>query len=202
MLHTAFNWMLDVTQGLGYLGVGLLMTVESSFLPLPSEIVIPPAAYLASQGKMNLFLIIVFGVLGSILGAVINYVLSMSLGRFLVYKIAGHRLARFVFITPAKIERAEKYFLTNANSATFFGRLIPVVRHLISIPAGFSRMHFGYFILYTALGATIWVSILAFLGYFLGANQDLVNKYYKEIYWSLLVFGIIWVAWKIIKKKK
>ena len=126
----------------------------------------------------------------------------MSLGRFLVYKIAGHKLARFVFITPEKIERAEKYFLTNAKSATFFGRLIPVVRHLISIPAGFSRMHFGSFILYTALGASIWVSILAGLGYFLGANQALVTRYYKEIYWALLVFGIVWITWKFWPKKK
>jgi len=202
MLNTIFNWILSVTQGLGYFGVGLLMTIESSFLPLPSEIVIPPAAYLASQGKMNLALIIIFGVLGSILGAVINYLISMSLGRFLVYKIAGHKLARFVFITPEKIERAEKYFLTNAKSATFFGRLIPVIRHLISIPAGFSRMHFGSFILYTALGSTIWVSILALLGYFLGANQALVSQYYKEIYWTLLVLGILWIAWKIWGKKK
>lgn len=202
MLSNIFNWILDVTQGLGYFGVGLLMTIESSFLPLPSEIVIPPAAYLASQGKMNLVLIIIFGVLGSILGAIINYVISMSLGRFLVYKIAGHRFARFVFISPAKIERAEKYFLTNSKSATFFGRLIPVIRHLISIPAGFSRMHFGSFVLYTALGATIWVSILALLGYFVGANQALVNKYYQEIYWTLLVLGGLWIAWKIWGKKK
>lgn len=202
MLNTMFNWMLDLTQGMGYFGVGILMTIESSFIPLPSEIVIPPAAYLASQGKMNLLLIIIFGVLGSILGAVINYLISMSLGRFLVYKIAGHKLARFVFVTPEKIERAEKYFLTNANSATFFGRLIPVVRQFISIPAGFSRMHFGNFILYTALGSTIWVSILAGLGYFLGANQELLRKYYKEISVALFVFGIIWIIWKFWPKKK
>lgn len=202
MLSTLFNWILNLTQGLGYLGVGLLMTIESSFLPLPSEIVIPPAAYLASQGKMSLWLIIVFGVLGSILGATINYLLSMSLGRFLVYKVAGHRLARFIFITPAKIERAEKYFLTNASSATFYGRLIPVVRHLISIPAGFSKMHFGKFIFFTALGSAIWVSILAALGYFLGANQDLVLKYYQEIYWTLACLGIIWIIWKIYQARQ
>jgi membrane protein DedA with SNARE-associated domain len=202
MFTALFNWMLNVTQGLGYLGIGLLMTIESSFLPLPSEIVIPPAAYLASQGRMSLTLVIIFGVLGSILGASINYLLSMSLGRFLVYKIAGHKLARFVFITPEKIERAEKYFLSNSNSATFYGRLIPVIRHLISIPAGFSKMPFGRFILYTALGSTFWVSILAALGYFLGANQILVMKYYKEIYWTLLVLGIIWLARKFVFQKK
>lgn len=202
MLNTIFNWILDVAQGMGYFGVGILMTIESSFIPLPSEIVIPPAAYLASQGKMSLLLIIIIGVLGSILGAVINYFISMSLGRFLVYKIAGHKLARFIFVTPEKIERAEKYFLTNANSATFFGRLIPVIRQFISIPAGFSRMHFGNFILYTALGSIIWVSILAGLGYFLGANQELLSKYYKEISIALFVFGIIWIVWKFWPKKK
>jgi membrane protein DedA with SNARE-associated domain len=191
-----------VTQGLGYSGIALLMAIESSFLPLPSEIVIPPVAYLASQGKTDIWLIILAGTLGSVLGATVNYLLSMSLGRLVVYKLAATRFARWLLITPEKIARAEKYFLASAKSATFFGRLIPVVRHLISIPAGFSRMPYGKFVLYTALGSAIWVSVLAALGYFIGANQSLIIKYYREIYWILLILGIICLVWKIFSYRK
>lgn len=199
MISNLIEWVLNVTQGLGYSGVGILMAIESSFLPLPSEIVIPPAAYLASQGKMNLFLIIIAGALGSVIGASVNYFLSLWLGRLVIYKLAGTRAARLMLITPEKIERAEKYFLLNSKSATFFGRLIPVIRHLISIPAGFCRMPFGQFIFYTAIGAFLWVGVLAALGYLLGANQALLMQYYREIYWGLLVFGVVWIAWKFRK---
>ncbi|NLZ74511.1 DedA family protein [Candidatus Falkowbacteria bacterium] len=202
MLNALLTWILNITEGLGYLGIVILMAVESSFLPLPSEVVIPPAAYLASQGKMNLVLIILFGTLGSILGATFNYVLSLIIGRPLIYKLASHRFARFLLISPEKIERAEKYFLTNAKSATFLGRLLPVIRHLISIPAGFSRMPYGSFVLFTALGAFIWVSILAFLGYFIGENQALFAKYYQETVIILLAIGALFVIRQIRKKKK
>jgi membrane protein DedA with SNARE-associated domain len=188
-----------VTQGLGYTGVAVLMAIESSFLPLPSEIVIPPAAYLASQGKMSLTLIILAGTLGSVIGATINYVLSRSLGRLVIYKLAAARWAKLFLITPEKIAAAEKYFLSNSRSATFFGRLIPVVRHLISIPAGFCRMPYGQFVFYTALGAALWVSVLSALGYFLGANQALIERYYREISWGLIILVILWIGWKIVK---
>jgi len=196
------EWVLMVTQGLGYSGIVILMAIESSFIPLPSEIIIPPAAYLASQGKMNLLLIVIAGILGSVLGAVVNYLLSLSLGRLVIYKLADTKLARLFFITPAKIATAEKYFLANARSATFLGRLIPVIRHLISIPAGFSRMPFGAFLLYTAAGAAIWVIILTALGYFIGANQALLSKYYREISWGLLSVGVAFIAWKMMAIKK
>jgi len=199
MIAGLIDWVLAVTQGLGYFGVGILMAVESSFLPLPSEIVIPPAAYLASQGKMDLFLIIIAGVIGSVLGATINYFISLSLGRLVIYKLAATRVARLFLITPDKIARSEKYFLSNSRSATFFGRLIPVVRHLISIPAGFCKMPFGEFIFFTALGAAIWVSILAALGYFVGANQALLTSYYQEVYWALAVLGVVYLFFKIRK---
>lgn len=202
MFNALFTWILNITEGLGYLGITILMAIESSFLPLPSEVIIPPAAYLASQGRMNLFLIIATGVLGSVIGATINYFISLSLGRLVIYKIANHRLARFILITPEKVARAEKYFLTNAKSATFYGRLIPVIRHLISIPAGFSRMPYGQFVLFTALGSFIWVSILAFLGYFVGENQALLARYYKEISWGLLIIGVIGIMRHLYKRKK
>ena len=201
MWTAIIDWVLAVTQGLGYSGLVVLMTIESSFLPLPSEIIIPPAAYLASQGKMSLLLIVIFGTLGSILGASVNYALSRSLGRMIIFKLAAQPWARLFLITPKKIDDAERYFLSSAKSATFLGRLVPVIRHLISIPAGFSRMPFGPFLLYTALGSAVWVSILAALGYFIGANQHLLSLYYREISAGLLTLGVAWVGWKIIKAR-
>lgn len=201
MLTTFFNFLLNITADLGYIGIVILMSIESSFIPLPSEIVIPPAAYLASIGEMNIFIIIIAGVIGSIIGATFNYILSFYLGRPIIYKMANHKFAKFLFINPEKIMSAEKYFLNNSSSATFIGRLIPVVRHLISIPAGFSKMPFKKFILYTTLGSFVWVSILAGLGYFIGTNKDLLVKYYKEISYVLLILGAIWIIYKIYKIK-
>jgi len=202
MLNDFFNLFLSITQGLGYFGVALLMAIESSFIPMPSEIIVPPAAYLASQGKMDIWLVILAGVFGSILGAIFNYVLAYYLGRPLVYKLAHNRAAKFFLISPEGIERAEKYFLENSVSATFFGRLIPVIRQLVSLPAGFSKMPFWPFVLYTALGSLLWVSVLAALGYFIGANQALLTKYYQEISWVLLIFGVIWLTWKIYRTRQ
>ena len=204
MLSAFFAWGLSITAGLGHLGVLILMTLESSFIPFPSEIVIPPAAYLASSGEMNLGLIILAGVAGSLVGASINYFLAVWLGRPLIYRLAATGWARWLMITPGKIERAEKYFLDSSGSATFFGRLIPVIRQLVSLPAGFCRMPFWRFITLTALGSSIWVIVLALLGYFVGANRERLALYYHEISWGFLVLGIAWLLWKIhvFRKKK
>lgn len=202
MLSDFFNFLLGITQGMGYFGVAFLMAIESSFIPMPSEIIVPPAAYLASQGTMNIYLVIVAGVLGSILGAIFNYYLAYYLGRPLVYKLSGHRLAKFFLISPDKVERAEKYFLDNSVTATFVGRLIPVIRQLVSLPAGFSKMPFDRFIFYTSSGSFIWVAILAALGYFIGANQDKLSLYYSELKWGAIILVFIWLAVKIFKSIK
>ena len=207
MLQAFFDFLLNITANLGYWGVALLMTIESSFLPFPSEIVVPPAAYLASQGEMNIFIVVLAGVLGSILGAMINYFLAASLGRFLVYKLTSHRFAKYLLINKENLTKAENYFLKNSNSATFFGRLIPVIRQLISIPAGFSRMPLGRFVFLTSLGSFIWVSVLGALGYFLGSNQETLNLYYRELSWGLIVFLVIYIffklkIYKVLKRKK
>lgn len=201
MLINIFNFFLGITEGLGYVGVFILMAIESSFIPMPSEIIVPPAAYLASLGKMNIFLIIILGVLGSLAGAIFNYFLAYYLGRPVVYRLANHKIAKFFLINPEKVKRAEDYFLKNSKSATFIGRLIPVIRQLISLPAGFCRMPFGWFVFYTTIGSFLWVSFLAGLGYFLGANQELLEKYYHEIAWGLIAFAVIWFLVKIIKIK-
>ncbi len=200
MFETIIQWVLNLTQGLGYTGVTILMAIESSFLPLPSELVIPPAAWLVSEGKMNLWLLIAAGTLGSVIGATVNYLLSRWLGRLIIYGLTEKKFFRVLGVTRERVEKVEKMFLADAKKSTFIGRLIPVVRHLISIPAGFCKMPYGSFVLFTALGSFVWVSILAVLGYFLGANRELLEQYYQEISWLLLILGIVWILAKFRKK--
>ncbi|MEA3398421.1 MAG: DedA family protein [Patescibacteria group bacterium] len=186
---------------LGYLGIVFLMMVESSFIPFPSEIIIPPAAYLAQQGEMNIFLVIASGILGGLLGAIINYFLALSLGRKIIYSLANTRLAKLLLINEKKVKFAENNFLKYGNFSTFFGRLVPALRQLISIPAGFSRMNFKNFLFYTFLGSGLWTIILALLGYLFGSNQELLAKYYKEISWFFLLVATAIIIFLFIKIK-
>lgn len=202
MFITFINCLLSITADLGYGGVFILMTIESSFLPFPSELAIPPAAWLASQGKMDLMLIIFFGTLGSLTGALFNYYLALYLGRPLVYRLIETRAAKFLRLNKSNLEKAEAMFLKNSRQATFICRLIPVVRQLISIPAGFTKMPIRPFVLLTTLGSLLWVIVLALLGYALGANQDLLEKYYGEIQLVLLALGVIWFGYFLFKKRK
>lgn len=197
MLKDFFTFLLALSQGWGYWGVGALMAIESSFIPMPSEIIVPPAAYLASQGKMNIWLIILFAVIGSVIGALFNYALGYFLGRPLIYKLANHPIAKFLLLSPEKIKKAEDYFYKNSASATFIGRLIPVVRQLVSLPAGFSKMKLSVFIFYTALGSLLWSSLLAGLGYFIGYNQELLANYYHEISWVLIILFVLFIARRV-----
>jgi len=202
MFTSLISWILVVTKGFGYAGITVLMAIESSFIPLPSELVIPPAAWLASEGQLNIFLVVFFGTLGSVIGASVNYTLSMWLGRLVIYKLADHKIAHFLHINKEKVLKAENFFLKDANYSTFIGRLIPVVRHLISIPAGFSKMPYGKFVLFTTLGSFVWVSILAALGYFAGANRELLNTYFSELKWALIFIGLVWIYFTFIRKRK
>lgn len=184
--------MLGFTDALGHLGVFLLMAVESSFIPFPSEIVVPPAAFLAAQGKMSIYLVVLAGIGGSLVGAVINYYLAMWLGRPLVYALVEKKWARWFLLSPAKVEKAEKHFLEYGALSTFLGRLLPAIRQLISLPAGFTRMPLGKFLFYTGLGSGFWVIILAVLGYFFGANEEVLKQYYGEIAFGfIVVVGVI-----------
>lgn len=185
------NQFLNFFQGLGYPGIVVLMTIESSFVPFPSEIVIPPAAMLAQQGEMNIFLVIISGVIGSLFGAIINYILALYLGRAIVYRLADHKIFNLLLINSRKVKKAEDFFLRYGDISTLIGRLIPVVRQLISLPAGFVKMNFGRFIWFTFVGASIWVTILAVSGYFFGANLEVILKYYKEISLGITVLAIV-----------
>jgi membrane protein DedA with SNARE-associated domain len=192
----------NVISDIGYLGICLLMAVESSFIPFPSEIVIPPAAYLAQQGQMNIFLVILFGIIGSLLGASLNYFLAYSLGRKVIYSLANRNFFKFLFISQRKIAKAENYFLKYGNLSTFIGRFVPAIRQLISIPAGFSRMNFKSFAWYTFLGSGIWVTILAILGYCFGHNQEAISRYSNQISLFFAVLALAIILLIIIKKKR
>ena len=176
---------------MNYWSITALMTVESSFVPFPSEVVIPPAAYVAENPAsalavtgnypVDVLLIVLFGTLGAVLGAVINYALSVWLGRPLVYKFADSRVGHALLLSGEKIQKAETYFNDHGRISTFIGRLIPGIRQLISIPAGLSRMHFGQFLLYTAMGAFIWNTVLALLGYIANGQKDMIERYSHEL---------------------
>ncbi len=195
--------LLSLSAKMGYWGIFALMTVESSFIPFPSEVVIPPAAYLASKGEMNIYLVVLFGTLGALFGASINYVLAMSLGRKVVYSLANHKLAKYFLIDKSKIKKSEEYFLKYGKSSTFFGRLLPAIRQLISLPAGFSKMNFRDFIFFTFLGSFSWSLVLAFLGYFFGENQDLLKTYYAEIkYFFVILVFVLFFFYFFLKKKR
>jgi len=200
--ETIINWGLNLISEIGYLGIALLMTIESSFIPFPSEVVIPPAAYLAQQGEMNIFLVIISGIIGSLLGALINYFLAYALGRKIIYSLADLKICKFLLINKEKVIKSEKYFLKYGNSSTLIGRFIPVIRQLISLPAGFSKMNLKNFIFYTFLGSGIWVIALAALGYFFGSNKELIAEYYQYISIFFIILSIILIIGLFFKRKK
>ena len=170
---------------MGYLLIILLMALESSFFPFPSEVVIPPAGFLCAQGKMNLFLVILSGIVGSVLGALFNYYISYRWGRKMVLNL-GEKFG----LTVARLSWVEAFFERHGEITTFIGRLLPGIRQYISLPAGLGKMDLGRFILFTALGSGIWVTILALLGYFVGDNLELIRQLLKR-YYPLLVAGLL-----------
>lgn len=172
-----------------YFSITALMACESSILPVPSEIVIPPAVYVALEpgSQLNIFLIILFGTLGAMIGASFNYFMSMWLGRYVIYKFADSKMGKLFLLSSNKIKRAETFFNSHGKTSTFVGRLVPVIRHLISIPAGLAKMNYFSFILYTALGATVWNCVLAALGYLAHGQQEMIDKYSQQL--SILFVG-------------
>ena len=204
-----FQWFVDNAS---YLFVFVFMVIESSFVPFPSEVVVPPAAYLAcTKGDMNIFLVVLFATLGAIVGALINYYLSLWIGRPLVYKFADSRLGHACLIDRAKVDKAERYFDRHGAISTFIGRLIPAVRQLISIPAGLSRMNIGVFVIFTGLGALVWNGVLAALGWWLSTVVSLdqlfgkVEEYNTYLSAAGLVIGAVCVAfilYRMLSKKK
>lgn len=200
-------------EHLNYWTITLLMTIESSFIPFPSEVVVPPAAWLAADpaSGMNVYLVVVFATLGAMLGAVINYYLAMWLGRPIIYKFANSRFGHMCLIDEPAVKKAEAYFDERGALSTFIGRLIPAVRQLISIPAGLARMKMSTFLLFTALGAGIWNAVLAALGWYLSKVPGIetkeqlierVSEYSSEIGYFFIALGVFIVGYLIYKACK
>jgi membrane protein DedA with SNARE-associated domain len=183
-VHEIVNTIVEVVGQLSYWGIFIMMFLESTFFPFPSEVAMIPAGYLASKGDMNLILVIVVGTLGSLLGALFNYYLAKKYGRKGVLAFG-----KYFFFNEDKLLKMEKFFLKHGSFSTFVSRLIPGVRQLVSLPAGLSRMDLDKFTLYTTLGASLWVTVLTLLGYFIGSNEALLNVYLHQI--VLITLGLI-----------
>ena len=205
-----FNWFVENAS---YWFVFLFMIIESSFIPFPSELIVPPAAYLAMQpdASMNIYMVVFAATAGALVGALINYYIAMWVGRPIVYSFANSKLGHICMIDSAKVERAEAYFDAHGAVSTFIGRLIPVIRQLISIPAGLARMNIGVFVLFTTLGALIWNIILGAMGYFLStfvplsqllAKVEEYNSYLTYIGYGLGIVCLLYIVYKAFYTKK
>lgn len=207
-----FNWFVEHAN---YLFVFVFMMIESSFIPFPSEVVVPPAAYIActnvgAGSDMNIYMVVVMATLGALAGAFINYYLSLWIGRPIVYKFANSRLGHACLINQEKVEKAERYFDEHGAVSTFIGRLIPAIRQLISIPAGLAKMNVGVFAAFTALGALVWNAVLALLGYWLSlsvspdelfAKVEEYNTYLTYIGYGIAAVCLIIILWNVMRPK-
>ena len=197
----------SLLQNLNYGTILLLMLLESTVIPVPSELVVAPAAYHAATGGLNVFLVVLFATIGADLGATINYVVALYVGRPVIYKFANSKWGKMCLLNQEKVEKSEKYFDDHGIAATLTGRFIPVIRHLISIPAGLARMHYGKFLLFTTIGAGGWHSVLAILGWYLHAIvpedqlNDKISEYAEYIKFIILGLIVLAVIYFVIKKK-
>ena len=197
MFADIVNFLVETIGSLGYFGIFILMFLESTVFPIPSEVVMIPAGYLAYKGEMNIYIVILLGVVGSLCGALFNYYFALKFGRTFLLKYG-----KYFFVSHESIEKTEKFFKNHGHISTFSGRLIPGLRHYISLPAGLAKMNLFVFCLYTTLGAALWVTILTLLGYYLGDNQELIKEYLRYLIIGLLLTLSIVGFWYYKKVKK
>ena len=197
MFADIVNFLVETIGSLGYFGIFILMFLESTVFPIPSEVVMIPAGYLAYKGEMNIYIVILLGVVGSLCGALFNYYFALKFGRTFLLKYG-----KYFFVSHESIEKTEKFFKNHGHISTFSGRLIPGLRHYISLPAGLAKMNLFVFCLYTTLGAALWVTILTLLGYYLGDNQELIKEYLRYLIIGLLLTLTIVGFWYYKKVKK
>ena len=201
------NFITSLLNNLNYLTIFFLMMLESTVVPVPSELVVSPAAYHAAGGNLNMWLVILFATLGADLGATINYVVAYYVGRPVIYRFANSRLGHLCLLNQEKVEKSEKYFDNHGKLATITGRLIPGIRHLISIPAGLAKMHYGHFLLYTTVGAGVWNIILAALGWYLHTIvpeeqlHDKILEYGDYIKYIIIAIVLVAALYFIVKKQ-
>jgi len=198
LIHELAQQLVDLIFDWGYLGIFIMMAIESSFIPFPSEIVLVPAGYLASKGEMSITYIMMSALSGSMVGAFVNYYLAFTLGRkFLL------RYGKYFFISPEALQKMEHFFKKHGHISTFTGRLIPGIRQLISIPAGLAKMNILEFSVFTMLGAGIWALILTLLGYYIGENEALIKEYLREITIAVVaLLAVVGVLYYRYQKKK
>ena len=201
------NFISSLLNNLNYPTIFFLMMLESTVIPVPSELVVSPAAYHAAGGNLNMWLVILFATLGADLGATINYVVAYYVGRPVIYRFANSRLGHLCLLNQEKVEKSERYFDSHGKLATITGRLIPGIHHLISIPAGLARMHYGHFLLYTTLGAGCWNIILAGLGWYLHTIvpeeqlHDKILEYGDYIKWIIIALVLLAIIYFVVKKR-
>ena len=191
------SWLVDTIGRMGYTGIISLMFLESSFFPFPSEVVMPPAGYLAWKGEMSLILVLISGIAGSLLGALFNYWVAVKFGRpFLL------RWGKYFFVSPESIDKADKFFLKHGHVSTLVGRLLPVIRQYISLPAGIARMPMKIFMLYTSIGAGAWVVVLTIAGYMLGGHQEMLKEYLHVITIGCVVLACAIAAGYVLLQRR
>ena len=197
MIHEIANTIVGYIGDMGYWGIFLLMFLESTFFPFPSEIIMIPSGYLAYKGEMNVYIVVLVGILGSVGGALFNYYLAMHFGRKFILKYG-----KYFFIKEETLDKLEAFFTKHGELSTFNGRLIPGIRQLISLPAGLARMNIARFSLYSALGAGIWVIVLVALGYLLGSNEELISEYLKTATVIALISVVFITIFYVVRYKR
>jgi len=197
MIHDIANTIVGYIGDMGYWGIFLLMFLESTFFPFPSEIIMIPAGYLAYKGEMNLYMVVLMGIMGSIGGALLNYYLAKSFGRTFIL-----RYGKYFFIKKETLDKLESFFEKHGEISTFTGRLIPGIRQLISLPAGLARMNIAKFSFYTGMGAGIWVIILVVLGYAVGSNEELISQYLKSATLITLISVVLIAVFYVVRYKR
>jgi len=203
MLEQLVNWLLQTLRDVGYPGIVALMAMESSILPVPAELVMPPAGYWVAKGEMNAWIVLACGTVGSVAGALANYWMAHVLGRAFV-----RRFGRYVLLSERSLDRAERFFADHGEISTLVGRLLPVLRHLISIPAGIARMSVSRFVTFTALGAFAWCAVLTGIGYFLGRHEDAlpsheeVQRYVGRVMWVVVPLIVVGLTIYVIRHRR
>jgi membrane protein DedA with SNARE-associated domain len=197
MIHQIAETIVQYIGDMGYWGIFLLMFLESTFFPFPSEIIMIPAGYLAYKGEMNVYIVVLVGILGSVAGALFNYYLAVHFGRKFILKYG-----KYFFIKEETLDKLEAFFTKHGELSTFNGRLIPGIRQLISLPAGLARMNIAKFSLYSALGAGIWVIVLVALGYLLGSNEELISEYLKTATLITLISVVFITIFYVVRNKR
>lgn len=198
LIDPVINFLVNFIHHVGYVGIFIGMFLESTAFPLPSELVVIPAGIAASQGHMNIYLIILVGTLGNVFGAIFSYYLAEFAGRAVLF-----RIGKYLFVKPETIIKVEQYFKSHGPISVFIGRLLPGVRHFISLPAGVAKMDIKLFLFYTTFGSLIWTTVLAVLGYGIGENKEMIKEYIHIIVLACVAicFAIVTIYYLTRRRK-